>query len=42
VFIGSVAGLAEKCVELRERFGISSIMLDDPQAAAGVIERLRG
>jgi probable F420-dependent oxidoreductase len=41
VFIGSVAGLAEKCVELRARFGISSIMLDDPQAAAGVIERLR-
>jgi alkanesulfonate monooxygenase SsuD/methylene tetrahydromethanopterin reductase-like flavin-dependent oxidoreductase (luciferase family) len=41
VFIGSVAGLAEKCLELRERFGISSIMLDDPRAAAGVIERLR-
>jgi probable F420-dependent oxidoreductase len=41
IFIGSVAGLAEKCVELRERFGISSIMLDDPRAAAGVIERLK-
>ena len=41
VFIGSVAGIAEKCLQLRERFGISSIMLDDPAAAAGVIERLR-
>ena len=41
VFIGSVAGLAEKCRELRERYGITSIMLDDPVAAAGVIERLR-
>lgn len=41
VFIGSVAGLTEKCLGLRERFGITSIMLDDPVAAAGVIERLR-
>ena len=41
IFIGSVDGLAEKCLELRERFGISSIMLDDPRAAAGVIERLK-
>jgi probable F420-dependent oxidoreductase len=41
VFIGSVAGLAEKCRELRERFGITSIMLDDPAAAAGVIEQLK-
>src|SRR4051794_7912762 len=41
VFIGSVAGLAEKCRELRERFGISSIMLDDPVAAAGVIDTLK-
>jgi hypothetical protein len=36
-----VDGLAEKCRELRERFGITSVMLDDPVAAAGVIERLR-
>jgi probable F420-dependent oxidoreductase len=41
VFIGSVDGLAEKCRELRERFGITSIMLDDQDAAAAVIERLR-
>ena len=40
VFIGSVDGLAEKCRELRERYGITSIMLDDPVAAAAVIERL--
>ena len=40
VFIGSVDGLAEKCRELRERFGITSIMLDDYDAAAAVIERL--
>ena len=41
VFIGSVDGLAEKCRELRERFGITSIMIDDYDAAAAVIERLR-
>jgi probable F420-dependent oxidoreductase len=41
VFIGSVQGLTDKCLELRERFGISSIMLDDPRAAAGVIDKLR-
>jgi hypothetical protein len=41
VFIGSIDGLAEKCRELRERFGITSIMLDDYDAAAAVIERLR-
>ena len=41
VFIGSVDGLAEKCRELRERFGITSIMLDDYDAAEAVIERLR-
>ena len=40
VFIGSIEGLAEKCRELRERFGITSIMLDDYDAAAAVIERL--
>jgi len=41
VFIGSVDGLAEKCRELRDRFGITSIMIDDYDAAAAVIERLR-
>ena len=41
VFIGSVAGLAEKCRELRDRYGITSIMLDDLDAAEAVIQRLR-
>ncbi|CAA9259646.1 MAG: hypothetical protein AVDCRST_MAG41-2308 [uncultured Corynebacteriales bacterium] len=41
VFIGSVAGLAEKCRELRDRYGITSIMLDDLDAAEAVIRRLR-
>jgi hypothetical protein len=41
VYIGSVAGLTEKILGLRERFGISSIMLDDYAAAAPLIERLR-
>jgi probable F420-dependent oxidoreductase len=41
VYIGSVAGLTEKILGLRERFGISSIMLDDPEAAAAVIARLK-
>jgi probable F420-dependent oxidoreductase len=41
VYIGSVDGLVEKCRELRERFGITSVMLDDYDAAEAVIERLR-
>jgi probable F420-dependent oxidoreductase len=42
IFIGSVDALTEKIVELRERFGISSIMLDEIDAAAPVVERLAG
>jgi hypothetical protein len=42
VFIGSVDGLTAKIVELRERFGISSIMLDDVDGLAPVVERLAG
>ncbi|HEY6745528.1 MAG TPA: TIGR03621 family F420-dependent LLM class oxidoreductase [Mycobacteriales bacterium] len=41
VYIGSVAGLTEKILGLRERFGITSIMLDDYEAAAPIIERLK-
>lgn len=41
IYIGSVAGLTEKILGLRERFGISSIMLDDYEAAAAVIARLK-
>ncbi|MFL6127693.1 MAG: TIGR03621 family F420-dependent LLM class oxidoreductase [Mycobacteriales bacterium] len=42
VFIGSVAALTEKLVELRERFGISSVMLDDVVATAPIVESLAG
>jgi probable F420-dependent oxidoreductase len=42
-FIGSVDGLVQKCLMLRERFGLSYIFpLGDPQAFAPVIERLAG
>ncbi len=41
IYIGSVAGLTEKILGLRERFGISSVMLDDYAAAAPIIERLK-
>ncbi len=42
VFIGSVQGLTEKFVELRERLGISSIMTGDVDTLAPVVERLAG
>jgi probable F420-dependent oxidoreductase len=42
VFIGSVDELAEKFLELRERFGISSIMIPDIDELAPVVERLAG
>ena len=42
IFIGSIAGLTEKVVELRERFGISSIMVGDMDELAPVVERLAG
>jgi probable F420-dependent oxidoreductase len=42
VFVGSVAGLTEKLLALRERFGISSVMLDDIEATAPVVEALAG
>jgi probable F420-dependent oxidoreductase len=42
VFVGSVAGLTEKILGLRERFGISSVMLDDVEATAPIVEALTG
>jgi probable F420-dependent oxidoreductase len=41
-FIGSIDGLTEKFVELRERFGISSIMVGEIDELAPVVERLAG
>ncbi|MFE5738048.1 LLM class oxidoreductase [Streptomyces celluloflavus] len=42
VFIGSVKDLTRKFVELRERFGISSFLIDDLDALAPVVEELAG
>jgi hypothetical protein len=42
VFIGTVKDLTRKFVELRERFGISSFLIDDLDALAPVVEELAG
>ena len=42
IFIGSIDGLAEKFRMLRDRLGISSIMVGDIDQLAGVVERLAG
>jgi len=42
VFIGSVKDLTRKFVELRERFGISSFLIDDLDALAPLVEELAG
>jgi probable F420-dependent oxidoreductase len=42
VFIGSIEGLVEKFRMLRERLGISSLMLGDIDELAPVVERLAG
>ena len=42
IFIGSIAGLADKFVALRERLGISSILTGDIDELAPVVERLAG
>ena len=42
VFIGSIDGLVAKITELRERLGISSIMVGDLDTLAPVVERLAG
>jgi len=41
-FIGSIKDLTRKFTELRERFGISSFLIDDLDAVAPVIEELAG
>jgi len=42
VYIGSVAGLTAKFAAMRERFGISSILLGDLGPLDAVVERLAG
>ena len=42
VFIGSIKDLTRKFVDLRERFGISSFLIDDLNALAPVVEELAG
>jgi probable F420-dependent oxidoreductase len=42
IFVGSIDGLAEKFRALRERLGISSLMLDGIDELAPVVERLAG
>ena len=42
IFIGSVRDLTRKFVELRERFGISSFLIDDLAALAPLVEELAG
>lgn len=42
LFIGSVESLTEKLLMLRERFGITSVMVGDPDPMLPVVERLLG
>lgn len=42
VFIGSIEGLSQKFIELRERFGISSLMVGEIETLAPVVENLAG
>jgi probable F420-dependent oxidoreductase len=42
LFVGSIDGLVEKFVALREQFGISSIMIGEIDELAPVVERLAG
>ncbi len=42
VFIGTVRGIVAKFTEMRERFGISSIVLDDPETSAPIVQALAG
>ncbi|HET8684262.1 MAG TPA: TIGR03621 family F420-dependent LLM class oxidoreductase [Micromonosporaceae bacterium] len=41
-FIGSVDGLVQKIIEMRERYGVSAVMLGDVDAGAPIVERLAG
>jgi hypothetical protein len=42
VFIGTINDLARKFTDLRERFGISSFLIDDLDALAPVVQELAG
>ena len=42
VFIGTIQDLTRKFADLRERFGISSFLIDDLDALAPVVEELAG
>jgi probable F420-dependent oxidoreductase len=42
VFIGSVRELTRKLIDLRERLGISSFLLDDAETSAPIVEALAG
>lgn len=42
VYIGSLGDLARKFADLRERFGISSFLIDDLDALAPVVQELAG
>ncbi len=42
VFIGSIKDLTRKFTDLRERFGISSFLIDDLDTLAPVVEELAG
>ena len=42
VFVGSVTDLTRKFTDLRERFGISSFLVDDLDALAPVVQELAG
>lgn len=42
VFIGSIDELTRKLLEMRERYGISSVMVGDVDTMAPVVERLAG
>ena len=42
MFIGSIKDLTRKFADLRERFGISSFLIDDLDALAPVVEELAG
>ena len=42
IFIGSISGLAEKLIGLRQHLGISSVMVGEPDELAPLVERLAG
>ena len=42
IFIGSIVGIADKLVELRERLGVSNVMLGELGELDGIVERLAG